>query len=97
MGSPKCLSCRFFRSDPSQYRGICTHPDRQNRGAPITVRANELHCYRGFGMCDWMPAVVGQTPILQDIVISERPAPFRRPTPFSVFDPQPGADSAEVQ
>jgi hypothetical protein len=96
MGSPKCLSCRFFRGDSSRYRGICAHPDHQCQGAPITVRANELRCYRGFGAYDWMPAVVGEIPLLQDILISERPAPFRQPTPFSVFDPRHDADSAEV-
>ena len=48
-------------------------------GLRITVRALELNCYRGFGRDDWMPALIGEHAEPQDILISERPAPFRKP------------------
>jgi hypothetical protein len=57
--------------------GRCTHPDRQHPGVPIAVRAGELNCYRSFGKHDWSPTLIGYSAAPQDILISERPAPFR--------------------
>jgi hypothetical protein len=79
--TPTCVSCRFFRPLPFSRHGFCSHPDRQYPGVPIIVRAGELNCYRGFGRDDWSPSLIGFAPTAQDIVLSERPAPFRASWP----------------
>ena len=79
MESPACDSCRFFRADSSRRFGTCRHPKHQHTGIEITVRARELHCYRGFGIDDWMPRLIGEATEPQDLLVSERPAPMRAP------------------
>ena len=96
MGALTCMSCRYYRSYPAQPHGTCTHPDRQFAGAPITIRAAELNCYRGFGIHDWMPAMVGQPSIAQDILISERPSPRWRPSRIGPINPQIGVDGLDL-
>ena len=85
MHNPTCVSCRFYLSGPTGAFGRCTHPDHQYPGVPITVRAQEMNCYRGIGRSDWMPAMIGARGIYEDILISERPAPFR--TPWRILRP----------
>jgi len=73
-----CDSCRFFEPTGSSLLGICGHPDHQFSGITPLVRAGELRCRRSFVLDDWKPAsgIVGAPG--QDILISERPAPYHR-------------------
>jgi hypothetical protein len=38
-----------------------------------------MNCYRGFGTSDWMPVRIGESTAHEDVVLSERPAPFHAP------------------
>jgi hypothetical protein len=75
--NPACVSCCFYLSGSTSAFGRCLHPDHQHPGVPITIRAQELNCYRGIGRSDWTPARIGDHAHFEDIVISERPAPIR--------------------
>jgi hypothetical protein len=44
----------------------------------VLVRAGELRCRTGFEGDDWMAALVSNGTTQTDIVLSERPAPYRR-------------------
>lgn len=44
----------------------------------MLVRAGELRCRRGFEGDDWAAALVSNGATQADIVLSERPAPYRR-------------------
>ena len=59
--NPACYSCRFFVAGSSNAFGSCNHPNHQHSGVPITIRAQEMNCYRGFGTTDWMPALIGES------------------------------------
>ena len=78
MQNPACYSCRFFVAGSSNAFGSCQHPNHQHTGVPITIRAQEMNCYRGFGTTDWMPALIGESAAYEDVVLSERPAPIPR-------------------
>jgi hypothetical protein len=88
--NPACYTCRFFRAGSSNAFGSCNHPNHQHTGVPITIRAQEVNCYRGFGASDWMPALIGEFAECEDVILSERPAPIRAPwlglTPFDQSD-----------
>jgi len=77
--NPACYSCRFFQAGSTNAFGSCNHPNHQHSGVPITIRAQEVNCYRGFGTSDWMPALIGDSAACEDVVLSERPAPYRAP------------------
>lgn len=77
-----CVTCRFYQRTRSFSLGQCGHPDRMFRGITPLVRAGELGCRRGFDADDWVPALIGGTQRAEDILLSERPAPFRSPLPF---------------
>ena len=79
MQNPACFSCRFFQAGSTNAFGSCNHPNHQQTGVPITIRAQEVNCYRGFGASDWMPALIGDFTACEDVVLSERPAPHRAP------------------
>ena len=91
-----CYSCRFYRPFDGRAIGRCHHPAREALGRSPLVRAGELRCRRGFESDDWMPASLADSLEGKDIVLSERPAPFRRRrprivVPVAVIEDQPAA------
>jgi hypothetical protein len=75
----ECDSCRYFQPNDLSSLGICTHPEHQLAGVTPLVRAHELRCRRSFGVDDWSPFIGVTSSQGEDILISERPAPFHRP------------------
>ena len=73
-----CLSCRFFGPLDGKLFGRCLHPIRQSPGIAPLVRPGELRCRRSFEGDDWAPIQIVMPTRNEDIVLSERPAPYRR-------------------